>query len=442
MFLSHFDPASIDPKYLVNRKEEFDWLVSGISDYMSEQARLREQRRLRREQTHPQRGSLSFCVSGARGIGKTILTRAALFRARQLFSDQAIFVEADCRAFHSAREILKELAHGVVDQLISFSEHEPTSVPLELIATARALATLTTFENAQLKTIHQHLINFKSAANLKGARSFLNVLSADFQISLQTSSESAQQLAGEITFDTTRLCKALIALLADIREHEIDIVVYIDNMDEISHRYRTDTDRQTAERETQTILLLNGAPIVLIVNMRDYYQSILPPQMRNRRILQRLSESDLHLILQNRLDRVHETIKSAFQTPTTKSFVFKLARIAPTPLAFLMWIKVFAEADALSESKIEQGINSLLTHYYGTLPASVWKKLAMTFSDDQATMDGETLLHVCGNEAVRQQVLLHPGVLPMNFWNPTTFYTLDPELQIVRSVETLRSETT
>jgi len=44
----------------------------------------------------------------------------------------------------------------------------------------------------------------------------------------------------------------------------------------------------------------------------------------------------------------------------------------------------------------------------------------------------ERLLAACGgNEAEVNQVIDRQGVLPKDFWDPATYYTLDPELFIV-----------
>jgi Cdc6-like AAA superfamily ATPase len=104
MFLQRFKPSAIDPLYLVNRQVDLDWLVGAISTYLSD--------------PDPRaRGPLSFCVLGEKGVGKTILTKAALWKLRGQFSDRAIFVEADCRRFRTAKQVIDVIAKGVVEAL-------------------------------------------------------------------------------------------------------------------------------------------------------------------------------------------------------------------------------------------------------------------------------------------------------------------------------------
>lgn len=423
MFLQRFDPASIDPLLLFNRQSDFDWLVDAISDYLSD-----PDPRARR--------ALSFCIFGEKGVGKTILTRAALWRTRQKFSDRAIFVEADCRQFHSTRDVINVIAAGVVKQLDEFRRHEPKSVSNELLATAQVLAAITRFENAQLKVIHQHLAQFKVATSLKGEQSLLSAIKLDFQISLELTTSTSQQLSGEVRFDEINLCKALIALFEDIRRNDIDVVLYIDNMDEISHQYRTDAERKKAEHETQTLLLLRNAPIVFVVNMRTYYSGILPREMTNRRILNRLSAKDLQRILDKRLEPTREEIKKAVQSAESQKVLTHLAGVAFTPLAYLTWFKSLFEAGMLSMEQLDEGITQYLEVYYGTLPANIWRDVARAFPDPKQPVNRETLLAACGgNEVTLRQVIERQGVLPKNFWDPQTYYTLDPELALIRAVD-------
>lgn len=422
MFLHRFDPGSIDPLFLVNRQSDFAWLVDAISDYLQ-------------DPDPSERHSLALGIFGEKGVGKTILTRAALREARRKFSDRAIFVEADCRQFHSTREIIQILASDVVKQLDDFRQHEPNSVTNELLATAQVLARITRFENVQLKVIHQHVVQFSIATKLKGEQSLLRLLKLDFGISLELSATSSQQLSGEIRFDEINLCKALIALFEDIRRHGIDIVLFIDNMDEISHQYRTDVERKNAAHETQTLLLLHRARIVFVVNMRTYYAGILPREMTNLRTLGRLTREDLRILLDKRLERTKDAIKQKVQTLPAKEVLTHLANQAPTPLAYLKWFKVFFEANTLSMDKLEEGLVHYLEVYYGTLPAHVWKSVALAFPDSHRPINRAAVLAACGgDEIVLRQVIERQGVLPKDFWDPETYYTLDPELALVHAI--------
>ncbi|MCC6558341.1 MAG: hypothetical protein IT372_35820 [Polyangiaceae bacterium] len=112
-------------------------------------------------------------------------------------------------------------------------------------------------------------------------------------------------------------------------------MLYIDNMDELRHHYRTDEERQKARRDTEVLLMLRDAPVVLVLNMRTYYSGILPREIANRRVLRPLREAELLLILEKRLEAERHEVRMAIQAGPVKEATRRLAAIAPTPLAFL-----------------------------------------------------------------------------------------------------------
>jgi len=419
MFLGRFDPSSIDPRVLINRQADLDWLVGAVSDYM-------------RDQDPRARGALSFCLVGEKGVGKTILTKAAILKLRHEFSDQAIFVQADCRLFHTAKDVIHAIAADVVAQLAEFRIHEPKKVSDALMASAQALAQITRLPDSELKVVRQYLEQFKAALNLKGEQALLKQLKLDFDISIAQSSSTSQEFSGKVRFDEVTLCKSLAALFDDIRRSGIDVVLYVDNMDELSHFYRTEAEREKARHDTHALLLLRYAPVVFIVNMRTYYAGILPREMTNRRILRRLREDEHQAILEKRLEPLRPEVKKIVADPRVKKVIENLAKAAPTPLAFLVWFKVLFEAEALLEEKLQDGVTNFLETFYSALPASVVRDVIAAFPGPQIALERDALLAACGkNEAALRQIIDIQGVLPKDFWDPATYYTLDPELHLI-----------
>lgn len=419
MYIPFFNPSAVDPALLYNRQDELAWLVDPISTYL-------------RDGDRDTRRSLSFCVTGEKGVGKTILTKAALQKVRHDFSDRAIIVEADCRLLHTAKDVIDALARSVVYQLDEYRRDFPKEVPNELMDTAQILNNLTRFDEVELKEVHQHVLQFKTAASLKGDHVFLKALKLDFNIDITRSSSVSRDLTGKVRLDELRLCKLLAALFEEIRRAGIDVVVYIDNMDEIHHDYLKEGEREKARYETTTLLRLSEAPVIFIVAMRTYYLGILPREMTNRCNLRRLSEQALHGILQKRLEQMQPEARKAMTDPSVKKTVAQLAKGAPTPLAFLTWFKVLFEADALSDETLDKGVTQFLESYYSTLPADVWRKIVAKFKDREVALTRDDLLAACGgNEALFRQVVDRQGVLPKNFWDQNTYYTLDPELHLL-----------
>jgi Cdc6-like AAA superfamily ATPase len=417
MFLRRYDASAIDPLFLVNRQAELDWLYGTLSTYLT-------------DPDPTARGRLAFCILGEKGVGKTILTRAALYRARQDYSDRALFLEVDCRRHRSARHVIDAIAMAKVTALYDMKA-TGTAVSNELLATAQVLATITRFEEADLRDIHQYVEPFKVAANLKGDHALLKALNLSFQVSIERSS-STRDLAGKVRFDEPRLCDALSSLFHDIRAGGLDVVLYLDNMDELSHHYSTADELQKVRSDTEVLLRLHAAPIILVLNMRTYYSGILPREIANRRVLRNLPVPELLLVLDKRLEGELPAVKQRVEEATTRDATRRLADMAPTPLAFLSWFKTMFEEDALSVEAHASGATRFLDTFYSTTPEAVWKSIADAFATPDSAITREALLGACArNEALLRQAVDHQGVLPKDFWDLTTCYTLDPELYLI-----------
>lgn len=215
-------------------------------------------------------------------------------------------------------------------------------------------------------------------------------------------------------------------------------MLYIDNMDELRHHYRTDEERQKARRDTEVLLMLRNAPVVLVLNMRTYYSGILPREIANRRVLRPLREAELLLILEKRLEAERHEVRMAIQAGPVKEATRRLAAIAPTPLAFLTWFKALFEEKAMSVERVAGGVTRFLETYYSTVPEQVWRKVVEAFDDPEECIDRDKLIAACdGNAALFNQAVDRQGVLPKDFWDPSTYFTLDPELFLVHPKRSL-----
>lgn len=427
MFFARLNPDDVDPLHLVNRDAEIRWAYGLIEAHLKSPDPAGKAR-------------LAFCVLGDKGVGKTIFTRAVLQRARASFSDRAIFIEADCRRMRDVRRLIGVIAQETVLQLLEMKE-SGERVSTELVATAQVLNALCRFDETELKNAHAHVEQFKAAAKLGGSQSLLKVLQADFQISVERTSSATTEMTGKVRFDEDRLCSALRALFEDIRASDIHVVLYLDNMDEAHHHYLTDEERKRARRDTNALLRLHDAPIVMILNMRTYYSGVLPREMARVRVLKPLPSQVLLQILDARIKEEPQELRMRMLDTTVKAAVEQLARMAPTPLAFLRWILVLFENDALSPTELARGVTEYLESHFSTEPTHVWRSVVAAFKTPDTAITREALLEACDkNEAVLRQVVERQGVLPKDFWDPGTYFTLDPDLHLLHPNHDLASE--
>lgn len=410
--LDHFNPADTDPLLLVNREADREWLTRELTRYLSKP---------------PPHGSASFCITGEKGVGKSILTRAALRDVRKDHSDHTLFLEIDCRKLRSAREVIAEVAQGVVEALIEMRPILPQATE-ELVSTARVLSTVARFDEVELKELHEHLVQYKSAVGLKTERSLLSSLNMSFQISLERSVKTVKDLTGKVRLDEHRLGKALCALFHDVCASGLDIVLWLDNIDELQHSYRTGEDRARVRLHVEALLGLCDAPIALVLAMRSYYSGILPRQLGNRRILRPLPEAELLNIAHRRLQRESEDAQKAMLEADCKEMIRELAQVAPTPLAFITWLKFLFEEGMLVPAEITPGLERYLEAYYANLSVPTLRRVVKAFEEPHQPVPRQKLLDACeGNEALFAQLQNRQAVLPVDFWDPVEF-TLDPEL--------------
>jgi hypothetical protein len=421
MFLRHFDPSAVNARLLVNRKQDFDWIVQRLSTYLKDPG--------------PHDG-LGFCVMGEKGSGKTILTRAAIRKLREDFSDRTVFLEVNCRELRSAKAVFAAIAVATVESLHSLRQAS-AKVPNELLASAQILATITRFDEAELKVVHEHIEQYKIAVGLQGQRALLDALNVSFGISLERSEKTVRQLNGRVLFDEQRLCKAVCALFRDIREAGFEIVLYLDNLDELRHTYRTAEERERVRLDVEALLLVREAPIGLVVNVRTYFSGILPREITNRRVLRRMSDADLLQTVEQRLNGELADVKASFGEAALKAELQKLARVAPTPLALLQWFKFLFEEELIAPGRLNDGLDQYLETSYTSVRRETLKKVAEAFDEPTSPLPRAALLAACGNnEAVLNQLQDRQAILPVDFWNPVEF-TLDPELSFLHPKHSL-----
>ena len=415
MFLDYFEPASVNPRDLVSRDRDLLWLTELLSRYL----------RLEGEPT-----GRALCVAGAKGVGKSILTRAALEKLKADFSSNTLFLCVDCRSCHSRREVLSAIANEIVRELDSL-RRATVEVPEPLIANAQLLTALARLDEVDLKVAHEHVMQYKLAGQLGTSRALLDVLMLKFGISVERTEKEVRSLSGVLRFDDLGLTEALRGLFTDVRGRGFGVVLYLDNIDELRHQYNEPSVLAAVRRDVDGVLSLARAPIGLVLNMRKYYTGVLTREISNTRVLHRLPKEDLHTILKRRIEPERDEVRAVFGTTPTEDAVERLVDGQPTPLSFLMWTKFLFEEGALSSEQLSTGFNWYLESHYSNIEVHVLRRVAAAFPTPGSTLTLDELLAECGgNGAVVDQLLDRQVVLPRDFWNPVEFM-LDPEMHFL-----------
>jgi len=414
MFLS-LDPTDTNPWLLINRDEERKALVGRILHHFV---------------TGDGRRGLTWSVVGDKGVGKSIFTQAVLRDVRSAANLETAIIQVDCRGKGSWRAVLAEVADQCVVEIDALSGIPGNVVPKGLLATARVGAAFARFDGLELRDAHERLLQFKGALELGGNRSLLSFLSSGFQVGVQREKSHTQAIEGRIVLDASRLGRAIAALLRDMRTSGLRVIVLLDNVDELDHRYRTEGEREHVRQEVEGLLGLREAPVVLLVNVRTYFNGVLTRAMMDRTLLRPLRPSDLQTLLQRRMEFEDATVQAAFRDPTMLAAAQALAARVGNPLAWLYWVKFLVERDLLSESRFEEGCHRFLDTYFTQVNADDVSRVVRVFTHPEGDISREDLLAACGNTYVMSQMEDHQVVEPRDFWNPVR-YQLDPLFHVL-----------
>lgn len=416
VYLSKFRPTDVRPELLVDREDAAEWLEHSISAYLADR--------------DPEQGQ-GFCVLGSKGVGKSILTRAVLQKLKEVHAATTLFVEVDCRGVLRQRKVLKQIVEQVHAELFKMNRYGSPGASRELLASAAVLKTLAGFDQVERKTVHEHLTEFKAAAGTSGK--LLEFIASEFQISLSRRKQDVVE--GKVMLDDDNIREALLLLLRDIRlaHEDLDIIIYLDNIDELDHdAYWSPEGRERVRVQTLGLMQLWRAPVGLVLNMRTYYSSILLREVSKRLELGPLDDATLEQILARRLQNEPPPVQEALGSQRWQDRRGALARVATTPLSYLMWFEFLAERikDPEERSLTDLLLGFARTHA-ATVSPDVLRQIAGAFEHAEATVSRDGVLAACGGqEAVLSQAIRSQIVLPLDFWQPNEF-TLDPELHFL-----------
>lgn len=411
-FLRNLNPASVDPAELVDSEADSRWLERGLRAWLDAKT--------------PRPGT-AFCVLGDKGIGKSILTRRVIADLAEVHRADALFLTVDCRPLRNQRDVYREAATQLVREL---AVHRGGRVSDALFAEAQIFETLTRFDEVELKHAHEHLIQYKVSLDLGAKHSLVSWMMTALGIQLTRNRKSIDALEGSIAVDGPRLREAFIRLVDDLHEHaELRVVLYLDNVEELNHEaLRKEDARERVRADVEALIHLGEGPLALVLNMRNYYSSVLTRRIDKRRRLRRLAQPDLRAIIERRLGREAAPVQaSVTANEAIQDALSRLAELATTPLAYLIWAAYLLEEGLCAEDDLERALLGRLETHYATVARFI-PEIAALFESTESSVEVEAVLAACGgSNSTYRQLIDHQVLLPTNYWDPREFH-LDPEL--------------
>ena len=412
-FLTYFDPASTDPSDHVDREAEVAWLCQSLLSYLQSPDKSRGR---------------AVAILGERGTGKSTLARKAVDALREQHRATTLFLTVDCRRIRTQRRLYEAIAAEAVNELGFRAD-----VPEPLKATARLLEAIASMDTVKQTALYERMAVFRLAVTLTGKRNLLRLLALTYGINLERSLKHVESLEGSIHFDGHRLRDAVVAFFQDLRNHGLDAIVVLDNLDELDHEaVANEAQRASLLEEIDAMLGLTLAPIGLVLTVRTYFASSLSRAIDGNCVLHRLSDADHVALLRKRLAREPEHVRAQFTAAACNDCIERLARRAPTPLALLKWFNYLAQNELHGEANIEHSLRGLARSQFATVRLPVLEAVVASFEHDPNDPVPEAaLLAACGdNRSVFAQLLRYQIVLPVDFWHPTEF-TLSPDLHFM-----------
>jgi Cdc6-like AAA superfamily ATPase len=401
LFFDHFDPADVKPKQMIGRAREVHWLRETLARYL---------------QTADAGSGRAVCLTGEKGIGKSILTRTVLDELKTQFAANTLFLVVDCRSVHSRRGVISAIAHEIVRELSSLMRAS-AQVPDALLATAQLLRALTRLDQVSLRVAHEQTLQYQTATRSKSRKAIAS-LKLNFGLSLELNEKQIKSLMGGVRFDDQGLTDALVALCHDLRALGFGVVLFLDNMDELRHEYRDENSRAVVRHDVEGVLTLKQAPIGLVLNMRSYYTGVIPREISNTRVLRPLAATDLMEILDRRMAHERRAVQEAMRT--ARPVAERLAGVAPTPLAFLRWVKFLFEEGMLHHDRLEEGFGFYLETQYANIEQSALQAVVQALPTPTSPIEKSAVLAACGgSQAVFETLQDRQVIMPDDFWHPS-----------------------
>jgi Cdc6-like AAA superfamily ATPase len=421
MFLNHFDPSDVSPDVLVDREDDVAWLRSNFESYFD----------AIEERTLDVAAKRIVCVTGDKGIGKSILAAKVVQELRRKYSASTLFVSVDCRSANGARGVIASIASGLVEEIATFTPVVAAAgkpFPEWLQPLAAVLSAVAHADAASRKTLRQQMSLHKAALKL-GGQMMLRALSSEFQVSIEQERRESDALETTVTFDVDRLLLLTTRLFQDIRQAGMRVFLLIDNVDELQHEYWNDDARKSTQATVKSVLRLTEAPIAMLLCMRTYFQTILPRAVGVPRHLEQLPDAQLLEIVDHRISLDSEPVQRALRADDAQAVIKALAERATTPLALLIWVKWVAEskrgfADPV-DAHAERWRDARYVDFKKVIEAALKLFAAQEAEGLDAVASKDLLAAIGGDEQGLRYLQTTELILPRDFWDPTHF-VLDP----------------
>lgn len=312
------DPVSVDPKLLVNREYERRKLYELVSDSIRNNVR-----------------SARFQVSGDRGSGKSILSRAVLADLSRDFGSKIVPLAIDSRSLRY-RSFLDLVARQLSSLLLERARSEGRSELLLPFAQLGLLAYKNKLSRNELVSVNQQYGLTLGA----GTSKFTDLLaSLEAKFSWQRARTETSSFGEETTVTDELLESAISAVLTILVREKLPwfVVMFYDDLDQAL----PSGDEVSLEAMFRRVIEL--APCIAILHIRtEALIENLTRECNEVVELEPVTPDVLMLILQQRRMSAVAEIRAELDKQITDfdhEQFRRLAEVAPSTLVFLRWVQ-------------------------------------------------------------------------------------------------------
>lgn len=402
------DPGLLNEALFVNRKRE----MRELDDYL--QARVRD----------PDVYQDCSLVTGERGIGKSILTRAALARLKEQLGGHVAFIRVEgSRQPDGFRGLLRDVLNELRTELEGLDKAESERAlrtPEQVYRQIDALASLARYARVTAMRVQQTLEKYELSAELRTPKAFGHLLGTRFGVSLEQ--QDRQSLTLEEEFDDETFRVALCRILAELRQHRQKVVIFVDDLDQV---YGVESTRI---EQTDAMLkhIKQITDCFLVVNLRDYY--VTGETNREYHFVLHLPPLDadaLRSIVRARLKTEPEP-KRGQLAETLEPCLDALCEHTGNPLALLSWCHWLVTRTSCGLEDLRANLNRFVANHYAWFSDSVPDVAALFKGLAQPIRTRDDLIkELAGGESMLRTLERREILLPLDF-HERLFYRLNP----------------
>lgn len=265
-------------------------------------------------------------LHGARGLGKSMLARRALHticeRRRGL-----LYAEADCARLSTGPEaVLRQIARS----LTAAVEQRPSS-GRDVLHAAQILSRIAISTKVKAKEVRTWQQNLK--IGVSATSKLLNTVAFEFGLARAAGKSREVEETFERNVDTTFLGELLADFLTDCRREDLEVLLFVDNLDQAAYAERQEEVRQVMDL-ARLLLTLRHAVVVMTLR-QEFVSRDLPKYESLTMALPGMDPAGLRMVAERRMDEASPQRQQALKEAGFETLIEYLSGWTDNPWGFL-----------------------------------------------------------------------------------------------------------